>query len=422
MRFDELPLLKSLLDAVEKEGYEQPTPIQQQAIPPVLEGKDVLGCAQTGTGKTAAFALPILHNLTRNPAPKGKRGNIRVLVLTPTRELAAQVGESFNSYGRNTHSHAVTIFGGVSQRPQEQALRRRPPVLVATPGRLLDLVNQRVVFLDYVEVFVLDEADRMLDMGFIHDIRKVVALLPKNRQSLFFSATMPSDIRALADTILRPNPVFVAVDPPASTVDLIEQQLCFVEKKEKVKLLAHFLKEPEVHRSLVFTRTKYGADNVVRKLKRAGVFAQAIHGNKSQGARTRALDGFKKGNTPVLVATDIAARGIDVEDISHVFNYDLPNEPETYVHRIGRTGRAGERGVAIAFCAEDERPYLKDIEKLIKGHIHRLSDYPHQSPIQAPQPTDLAPRKQGRRRRQRPPHKRPSGRRSGGRRGANRRR
>ena len=413
MRFDELPLLKSLLDAVEREGYEQPTPIQQQAIPPVLEGKDVLGCAQTGTGKTAAFALPILHRLNTLAPETRDRRRIRCLVLTPTRELAAQVGESFNTYGRNTQTHAVTIFGGVNQKPQEQALRRGPQVLVATPGRLLDLVNQRIVSLGAVEIFVLDEADRMLDMGFIHDIRRVVALLPKDRQSLFFSATMPSDIRTLADTILREDPVFVAVDPPASTVDLIEQQLCFVEKQEKVGLLAHFLKTPSVHRSLVFTRTKHGADKVVTKLKRAGIFGQAIHGNKSQNARTRALAGFKNGQTPVLVATDIAARGIDVEDISHVFNFDLPNEPETYVHRIGRTGRAGERGVAIAFCAEDERPYLKDIEKLIKGHIGRLDDYPHRSPHPAPEPTDLAPRRQGQRQVQ--VRRKPSGQRRGGR-------
>jgi len=391
MRFQEFPLLKRLLDAVEQEGYEHPTPIQEQAIPPVLEGRDVLGCAQTGTGKTAAFALPILHHLTINPAPRDRRGNIRTLVLTPTRELAAQVGESFEIYGRHTRIRTVIIFGGVSQVPQEQALRRGPQVLVATPGRLLDLINQRIVSLADVEIFVLDEADRMLDMGFIHDIRKVVALLPKNRQSLFFSATMPDDIRALADTILRENPVFVAVDRPASTVDLVEQQLCFVEKQEKVGLLVHFLKQPSVHRALVFTRTKYGADKVVRKLKKAGISCQAIHGNKSQGARTRALTGFKSGEIPVLVATDIAARGIDVEDVSHVFNFDLPNEPETYVHRIGRTGRAGARGIAIAFCAEEERPYLRDIEKLIQGHVGRLQGYPNRSLLPEPEPTDLSP-------------------------------
>ncbi len=407
MKFQDLPLLRSLLDAVEQEGYEQPTPIQEKAIPPVLEGRDVLGCAQTGTGKTAAFALPILHHLTTNPASSGRNGSVRTLVLTPTRELAAQVGESFTTYGRHTRTRTVVIFGGVGQGPQERALRRGPQVLVATPGRLLDLINQRIISLADVEVFVLDEADRMLDMGFIHDIRKVVALLPKNRQSLFFSATMPDDIKALADTILRENPVFVAVTPPASTVDLIEQQLCFVEKQDKVGLLIHFLKQSSVRRSLVFTRTKYGADKVVKKLRKAGISGQAIHGNKSQGARTRALDGFKSGETPVLVATDIAARGIDVEEISHVFNFDLPNEPETYVHRIGRTGRAGTEGIAIAFCAEDERPYLRDIEKLIKSHIQRMDGYPHRSTLPAPDPTDLRPQRQ--RHRPQSGKKKPSG-------------
>jgi ATP-dependent RNA helicase RhlE len=357
----------------------------------VLEGKDVLGCAQTGTGKTAAFALPILHYLTKVPPPQHKKRVIRTLVLTPTRELAAQVGKSFATYGRKTPIRSVIIFGGVNQRPQERELKRGPQVLVATPGRLLDLVDQRIISLADVEVFVLDEADRMLDMGFIHDIRKVVALLPKQRQSLFFSATMPDDIRKLADNILREDPVFVAVDPPASTVELIEQQLCFVEKKEKVSLLTHFLQQPSVYRALVFTRTKHGADQVVRKLVKSRILAQAIHGNKSQGARTRALDGFKSGSVHVLVATDIAARGIDVEDITHVFNFDLPNESETYVHRIGRTGRAGMEGVAIAFCAEDERPYLRDIEKLIRRHLTRLDDYPFRSPVPAPEPTDLSP-------------------------------
>lgn len=393
MRFQELPLLTRLLDAVEQEGYEHPTPIQEQAIPPVLKGEDVLGCAQTGTGKTAAFALPILHHLSTNTVPRHKEGRVRVLVLTPTRELAAQVAESFKTYGRYTKTKTIVIFGGVSQVPQVAALKRGAEVLVATPGRLLDLINQRIVSLADIEVFVLDEADRMLDMGFIHDIRKVVALLPANRQSLFFSATMPDDIRTLADTILRPNPVFVAVTPPATTVELIDQQLCFVEKRDKVELLIHFLKQPWVKRSLVFSRTKYGSDKIVQKLKRAGLAAMAIHGNKSQGARTRALDAFKSGETSVLVATDIAARGIDVEDITHVFNYDLPNEPETYVHRIGRTGRAGTSGIAIAFCAEDERPYLQDIERLIQAHIHRGDGYPLKSNIPAPPPTDLHPRK-----------------------------
>jgi ATP-dependent RNA helicase RhlE len=425
MKFQELPLLKSLLDAVEQEGYEQPTPIQEQAIPPILEGRDVLGCAQTGTGKTAAFALPILHHLTSNPAPHHARRSIRTLVLTPTRELAAQVAESFVTYGRNTRSRTVVIFGGVGQRPQEQALKRGPQILVATPGRLLDLINQRIISLADIEIFVLDEADRMLDMGFIHDIRKVVALLPRARQSLFFSATMPDEIRKLADTILREDPVFVAVARPASTVDLIQQHLCFVEKKEKVELLIHFLQQPSVSRALVFSRTKHGADKIVRRLKRAGINGLAIHGNKSQGARTRALDGFKSGETPVLVATDIAARGIDVEDISHVFNFDLPNEPETYVHRIGRTGRAGTSGIAIAFCMEDERPYLVDIERLMRAHIDRMEEYPYKSPLAEPGPTDLSPRRhrapQPRPQRSRQAQQRPYGARSGQRRGWSRR-
>jgi ATP-dependent RNA helicase RhlE len=397
MKFQDLPLLRSLLDAVEREGYEHPTPIQEQAIPPVLGGRDVIGCAQTGTGKTAAFALPILHHLTSNPVSNEQRRRIRCLVLTPTRELAAQVGESFETYGRNTRTRSVTIFGGVSQVPQEAALRKGPQILVATPGRLLDLMQQRIVSLEHVEIFVLDEADRMLDMGFIHDIRRVVATLPPKRQSLFFSATMPADIRALADTIVK-DPVFVAVNPPASTVDLIEQRLCFVEKQEKPDLLAHFLEAPDAHRVLVFTRTKHGADKVVKRLKRSRVEAMAIHGNKSQGARTRALDAFKTGEARVLVATDIAARGIDVEAVSHVINFDLPNEAESYVHRIGRTGRAGETGIAIAFCAEDERPYLRDIERLIGKHIERLEDYPHRSHVPAPEPTDLNPQRAGSRR------------------------
>ncbi len=391
MNFNDLPLLQGLLDAVREEGYEHPTPIQEQAIPAVLQGRDVLGCAQTGTGKTAAFALPILQHLVNNAPLNVRRSGIRVLVLAPTRELAAQVGESFQTYGRHTQIRTVVIFGGVSQLHQEQALRRGAHVLVATPGRLLDLVGQGIISLKEIEVFVLDEADRMLDMGFIHDIRKVVALLPKPRQSLFFSATMPDDIRALADTILRPDPVFVAVTPPATTVELIEQGICFVEKDDKLPLLVHFLKMPSVRRTLVFTRTKHGADRVVKGLKRSNIEALAIHGNKSQNARTRALDGFKTGDNPVLVATDIAARGIDVEDITHVFNYDLPNEPETYVHRIGRTGRAGALGVAVSFCAEEERPYLRDIEKLIRQHIARLHSYPFQSPIQEPPETDLNP-------------------------------
>ncbi|MBN2057075.1 DEAD/DEAH box helicase [bacterium] len=391
MRFNEFPFHQRILDAIDHEGHIHPTPIQQLAIPPVLSGQDVLGCAQTGTGKTAAFALPILQHLAFQSKTSRGSDPIRALVLTPTRELAAQVGESFKAYGRNLKTRTAVIFGGVSQVTQERELGQGPEVLVATPGRLLDLIKQRIISLAAVEIFVLDEADRMLDMGFIHDIRNVVAYLPKKRQSLFFSATMPADIRELADSILGDNPVFAAADPPASTVELIEQRLCFVERQDKISLLIHFLSQPSVQRALVFTRTKHGADKVVRKLKRAGIAGQAIHGNKSQTARTKALSGFKSGRTPVLVATDIAARGIDVEEITHVFNFDLPNEPETYVHRIGRTGRAGAPGIAIAFCAEEERPYLRDIEKLLKNHIPRDLEHPYGSPLPPPEPTELMP-------------------------------
>jgi len=377
---------------VKREGYTHPTPIQAAAIPPALAGRDILGAAQTGTGKTAAFALPILQDMVTNAWHGGKRAPIRVLVLTPTRELAAQVGESFTDYGAQTRVKTTVIFGGVGQRPQEDALRRGPEILVATPGRLLDLMNQGIIHLDKVEVFVLDEADRMLDMGFINDIRKVVAALPRERQSLFFSATMPKDITGLAATILT-DPVQVAVDPPASTVERIQQGLCFVEKPDKVDLLIHVLAAPQMTRVLVFSRTKYGCDKIVRKLKRARIEALAIHGNKSQGARIRALDAFKSGEARVLVATDIAARGIDVEEITHVVNFDLPHEPEVYVHRIGRTARAGEDGVALSFCMESEREDLAQIEKLIGRHLDRLEEHPFRSALDAPPMTQLKPPK-----------------------------
>ena len=393
-RFDELELIPPLLNAIKREGYTHPTPIQAAAIPPALAGRDILGAAQTGTGKTAAFALPILQDMVTNPWHGGRRAPIRVLVLTPTRELAAQVGESFTTYGAQTRIGTTVIFGGVGQRPQEDALRRGPEILVATPGRLLDLMQQGIVHLDKVEVFVLDEADRMLDMGFINDIRKVVAALPKERQSLFFSATMPNDITGLASTILT-DPVRVAVDPPASTVDRIQQGLCFVEKPDKVELLIHILGTPAMTRVLVFSRTKYGCDKIVRKLKRANIEALAIHGNKSQGARIRALDAFKNGIARVLVATDIAARGIDVEEISHVINFDLPHEPEVYVHRIGRTARAGEDGVALSFCMETERDDLAQIERLIGRHLDRLEEHPFRSTLAPPPMTQLKPPKRG---------------------------
>ncbi|HVO43638.1 MAG TPA: DEAD/DEAH box helicase [Aggregatilineales bacterium] len=390
MRFEELKLIEPLLRAVHAEGYSEPSPIQVQAIPYVLAGRDLLGCAQTGTGKTAAFALPLLQRLV---AAKRAPGTpmIRVLVLCPTRELATQIGESFDAYGRYAGQRQVTIFGGVNQKPQVERLRRGSDILVATPGRLLDLMGQGVVKLDRVEVLVLDEADRMLDMGFIHDVRRIVKTLPTQRQTLLFSATMPPSILELANSILR-DPVSVAVTPVASTVDTIQQSIFFVEKGDKPALLAHVLNDPSVKRVLVFTRTKHGANKVVRQLSSVPIHAEAIHGNKSQSAREAALANFKSGTTRVLVATDIAARGIDVDSISHVINYDLPNEPESYVHRIGRTGRAGAAGIALSFCDIEERDYLRDIERLIRMNIPVTKNHPYVSRSGIPAPTDLAPR------------------------------
>lgn len=365
MQFSDLNLIEPLLRAVRDAGYTAPTPIQQQAIPHILGGRDLLGCAQTGTGKTAAFALPILQRLTETP----RTGTgPRALVLAPTRELAAQIGESFDVYGRHTRVRQVTIFGGVGQKPQTDALERAPEVLVAAPGRLLDLMNQGFVRLNGIEIFVLDEADRMLDMGFIHDVRRVIAALPRERQTLLFSATMPDEIRELAAQILR-NPQYVAVTPVASTVETIQQSVYFVGQKEKPALLRHLLGDQSIRRVLVFTRTKHGANKVAQQLERGRIRAEAIHSNKSQSARERALAGFKRGSTRVLVATDIAARGIDVDDITHVINYDLPNEPETYVHRIGRTARAGASGYAYSFCSNEERPLLRQIERLIRLQV-----------------------------------------------------
>jgi ATP-dependent RNA helicase RhlE len=378
MSFAEFGLAQPLLRAVAAEGYTQPTPIQTQAIPHVLAGRDLLGCAQTGTGKTAAFALPILHRLARPAdAPRGSVRCCRVLVLSPTRELAAQIGESFATYGRHTGLRHTVVFGGVGQQPQVRALHRGVDVLVATPGRLLDLMNQGYVDLAGLETFVLDEADRMLDMGFLPDLRRIIARLPARRQTLFFSATMPPDIERLAGAILR-DPVRIRIAPVQATTELIEQSVCFVMKQHKPRLLAKLLKVGEVTRALVFTRTKHGADRVARQLGRHGIRAEAMHGDKSQPARQRTLANFRSNRPPVLVATDLAARGIDVEGISHVFNYDLPHEPETYVHRIGRTGRAGATGIAIAFCDHDERAYLKDIQRLIQRTLavesHDLAD------------------------------------------------
>jgi ATP-dependent RNA helicase RhlE len=391
MSFEQLQLIDPLLRAVRAEGYVEPTPIQQQSIPHVLAGRDLLGCAQTGTGKTAAFALPILQRLTARPATAQGRRPIRALVLTPTRELATQIGDSFATYGRHTGLRHTVIFGGVGQDPQVRALRAGVDILVATPGRLLDLMSQGLVALSSLEVFVLDEADRMLDMGFIHDVRKVIAALPKKRQTLFFSATMPPDIQSLADSILT-DPVKVSVVPQATTAERIDQSVYFVEKSDKRALLEHVLRDPAIARVIVFTRTKHGANRVADQLGRAGIQAEAIHGNKSQNARERALGNFKRGTTRVLVATDIAARGIDIDGITHVVNYDLPNVPESYVHRIGRTARAGASGVALSFCDLEEREYLADIERLIRMRVPVVTEHPFRSPTPPPAAADPARR------------------------------
>jgi ATP-dependent RNA helicase RhlE len=367
MSFAQLNLIEPLLRAVASEGYTEPTPIQLKAIPHLLAGRDLVGCAQTGTGKTAAFALPILQRLSAQPS-KGHTRPVRVLILTPTRELASQIGASFAVYGRHLAIKHTVIFGGVGQDPQVRAVRAGVDIVVATPGRLLDLIHQKHVRLDRVEVFILDEGDRMLDMGFIHDVRRIVAELPRQRQTMLFSATMPEEIRALASSILR-DPVRVEVAPISSTADQIEQSVHYVSKADKRSLLVKLLGDAAITRALVFTRTKHGANRVSEQLEKSGINAAAIHGNKSQTARERALDGFKRGDVRVLVATDIAARGIDVDGISHVFNFDLPEVPEQYVHRIGRTARAGASGIAISFCDQEERPLLADIERLIRYRL-----------------------------------------------------
>lgn len=364
--FQSLGLSKTLLKAVEDEGYTTPTPVQQQSIPPLLDGRDVLGVAQTGTGKTAAFALPVLQIMERRKT-QGKR-YIRALILSPTRELAAQIDERFDAYSKNMDIRHRVIFGGVKQNPQVRDLNKGLDILVATPGRLLDLIGQGFIDLSNVEFFVLDEADRMLDMGFIRDIEKVLKLLPKKRQNLLFSATMPKSIAKLAGSFLN-NAVMVDVSPKEMTVDRIEQKIMFLRKADKRRLLVKLIKEQKVERGIVFTRTKHGANRLVKQLGQSNLSAAAIHGNKSQGARTRALAGFKDGSIPILVATDIASRGIDVEGITHVFNYDLPNEPESYVHRIGRTARAGRSGIAYAFCDNTESGYLVGIQQLIGKEI-----------------------------------------------------
>ena len=375
MTFENLKLIEPILRAVKAEGYTVPTPIQEQAIPVLLEGRDLIGCAQTGTGKTAAFAIPILQLLFVKQAPAAGKRQIKALIITPTRELAIQISESFTAYGKYTGLRHTVIYGGVSQNAQTNALRNGIDILVATPGRLLDLIDQQFVNLQNIRFFVLDEADRMLDMGFIHDVKKIISKLPAKRQSLFFSATMPPEIQKLAATILV-KPVKVDIVPVVATTNLIKQSLYFVDKPDKRLLLIHLLKDKSIESALVFTRTKHGADHVSRDLVKAGIKAAAIHGNKSQGARQDALNNFKNKRTRVLVATDIASRGIDVEQLSHVINYEIPNIPETYIHRIGRTGRAGVDGIALSFCDTEEKEYLKDIYKLISKKIPVVEDHP----------------------------------------------
>ena len=376
MQFKELNIIQDILKALEKENYSVPTPIQEEAIPIILSGRDMLGCAQTGTGKTAAFAIPTLQLLGKEKITHSKGKNIRALVLTPTRELAIQIYESFNTYGKYTRLKSCVIYGGVSQKPQEDKLKQGVDILVATPGRLIDLINQKYIDLQHVEILILDEADRMLDMGFINDVKKITAKTPENKQTLLFSATMPSDIAKLSNEILK-NPAKVEVTPVSSTVDTIEQYLYYVDKINKKNLLAHILKDKSITSALVFSRTKHGADSIVKYLLKKSVAAQAIHGDKSQGARQSALNDFKKGKLRVLVATDIAARGIDIDELSHVINYDLSEVPETYVHRIGRTGRAGFAGVAISFCDFDGKEQLANIEKLIENRLVEIKDHPY---------------------------------------------
>jgi len=374
MQFTDLKIIEPILRSLNEEGYTNPTPIQAQAIPYVLEGHDLLGCAQTGTGKTAAFSIPILQHLC-SPESRGKKG-LRALILTPTRELAIQIQESLQAYGRHTGIRNAVIFGGVNQNPQVNQIRRGVDILVATPGRLLDLMNQGHISLRQIEMFVLDEADRMLDMGFIHDVKRIIAALPKKRQTLFFSATMPAEIQKLSTTILT-NPKKVEVAPVSSTAETIEQHLFYVDKGDKNSLLLHVLNNAALTSVLVFTRTKHGADKVVKVLQRNNIKSLAIHGNKSQNARQNALKSFKDKTIRILVATDIASRGIDVELLEYVINYEIPNIPETYVHRIGRSGRAGASGIAYSFCDDEERDYIRDIEKLIKNQIPVVTDHPY---------------------------------------------
>jgi len=388
LTFNELSLIEPVLKAVQEQGYTNPTPVQQQAIPVILQSKDLIACAQTGTGKTAAFAIPTLQMLYTRGQQNGKGfKHIRALILTPTRELALQIDDSFAAYGKYTGLNHQVIFGGVPQHSQTIALRNGTDILVATPGRLLDLMNQGYIYLDHLEILILDEADRMLDMGFIHDVKKITKILPRERQSLLFSATMPVQIAQLAASLMK-HPEKVEVTPVSSTAEKINQHVYMVNKRDKQALLVHVLAEQDIKRTLLFTRTKHGADRIAKNLNSAGIKADAIHGNKTQGARQRALENFKNGRLKVLVATDIAARGIDVDNLSHVINYDIPDVPETYVHRIGRTGRAGEDGIAYSFCDREERGALKDIQKLIAKQLPVVEEHPfkvsHQSVQQQP--------------------------------------
>lgn len=376
MKFEELKLISPILKAVKAQGYTEATPIQEQGIPPILAGKDLLGCAQTGTGKTAAFAIPTIQNLMKEKSEGRWNRGIKALIITPTRELAIQIDESFREYSEGTGLRHTVIFGGVKQHAQVKRLKSGVDILIATPGRLLDLMNQGYIRLNDLKIFTLDEADRMLDMGFIHDVKKVVAKLPAKRQSLFFSATMPPKITTLANTLLT-NPVRVEVTPASTTAETVAQKMFTVEKGNKKHLLTHILKEHEMPSALVFMRTKHGANKLVTFLEKAGINASAIHGNKSQAARQKALKSFKDKNLRVLVATDIAARGIDIDELSHVVNYEIPNEPETYVHRIGRTGRAKRSGIALSFCDKEECAYVQDIHKLINKEIPIDEDHPY---------------------------------------------
>ncbi|MBI1341307.1 MAG: DEAD/DEAH box helicase [Terrimonas sp.] len=377
MSFNNLQLIEPVLQALGKEGYTHPTPIQEKAIPAILQRRDLLGCAQTGTGKTAAFTIPILQLMHGHPEPA--QNNIRALILTPTRELAIQIGESIRAYGRFLPLKHHVIFGGVSQHSQVQAVRRGVDILVATPGRLLDLMQQRHISLSHIQFFVLDEADRMLDMGFVQDVKRIISRLPAKRQTLFFSATMPNEIKQLANILLT-DPVKVEVTPPASTVDMIQQSVYYSEKQNKQALLENILQDQSIETVLVFTQMKHSADRLAKNLNRAGIRTEAIHGNKAQNARQNALANFKAKKTRVLVATDIAARGIDIDDLTHVINYELPNVSETYVHRIGRTGRAGASGIAISFCDWSEKIFLSDIQKLIKKTIPAVKGHPYDVP------------------------------------------